>query len=164
MRYDGQEPSTPDLQFGSSSAADVTTMLEWHRSDPLDDYERGCVEKVCEQFQGNRNHFVEFPQLAEIVFGNGTSTDIPSVAATSSRSLGFTQSPTNVNGGLCNFLVVTNIYYQNIVMAKCEEISAYNSVYDLYERVVWRRADPVALLVAFHSSHEHFSLYLTTQL
>ena len=102
--------------------------------------------------------------LRLIVFGNGTSTDIPSVAATSSRSLGFTQFPTNVNGGLCNFLVVANIYYQNRVMAKCEEISAYNSVYDLYERVVWRRANPVALLVAFHSLHEHLSLYLTTQL
>jgi endonuclease I len=51
---------------GESDLADVETLLKWHREYPVTDYERHRND-VIEQYQGNRNPFIDFPELAEKV-------------------------------------------------------------------------------------------------
>lgn len=45
----------------------LSTILKWHREDPVDDLERRRNDQVA-SFQGNRNPFIDHPELASCVF------------------------------------------------------------------------------------------------
>ena len=47
----------------------VSTLLEWNRKDPVDETEMKRNE-ACYYLQRNRNPFVDYPQLAEYIWGN----------------------------------------------------------------------------------------------
>ncbi len=78
-RYDGRDASTLKLQVtdcpNAASAGymmgRLTTLLEWHRLDPPSARELYRNGAVC-GFQGNRNPYVDFPELANKVFGPGS--------------------------------------------------------------------------------------------
>ena len=44
-------------------------LLQWNRQDPVDDIERNRNEAVY-KIQGNRNPFIDFPNLAEYIWGD----------------------------------------------------------------------------------------------
>ncbi len=46
-------------------------MMEWAKNDPVDDIERRRNEAIC-KIQGNRNPFVDYPQLAFYIWGDST--------------------------------------------------------------------------------------------
>jgi len=46
--------------------ADMKTLMEWHREYPVSDYERHRNDTI-QDVQGNRNPFIDFPELAEKV-------------------------------------------------------------------------------------------------
>ena len=46
-------------------------LLKWHRQDPVSEKELTRIETVY-NIQGNRNPFIDFPQLAEYIWGNDT--------------------------------------------------------------------------------------------
>lgn len=46
-------------------------MLEWAEADPLDEIEQQRNEAICE-IQGNRNPFVDYPELCYYIWGNKT--------------------------------------------------------------------------------------------
>lgn len=46
--------------------ADLAQLLEWHREYPVSDYERHRNDRIEEE-QGNRNPYIDFPQLASEV-------------------------------------------------------------------------------------------------
>lgn len=46
-------------------------LLKWHRQDPVSEKELTRIENVY-NIQGNRNPFIDFPQLAEYIWGNDT--------------------------------------------------------------------------------------------
>lgn len=60
----------------------AATYIKWHREDPVDEQERILNGKI-ENIQGNRNPFIDHPELAEYLWGDkkdmpyrgGTSTD-----------------------------------------------------------------------------------------
>ena len=49
-----------------TQASDLDQLLKWHKEYPVSDYERHRNDTI-EDVQGNRNPFIDFPQLAEKV-------------------------------------------------------------------------------------------------
>ena len=45
-------------------------LLEWNELDPVDDFERNRNEIIYEQFQHNRNPYIDHPEYARAVFKN----------------------------------------------------------------------------------------------
>ncbi len=52
----------------------ATTYMKWHREDPVDEQERILNDKI-ENIQGNRNPFIDHPELAEYLWGD--KKDVP---------------------------------------------------------------------------------------
>lgn len=48
-------------------------MLRWHQEDPVSEKEINRNEAVY-QLQGNRNPFIDYPELVDLIFGDQTST------------------------------------------------------------------------------------------
>jgi endonuclease I len=74
VRYDGSDPQTQDLTLSDSPSQNnarfglLETLLEWHRLDPVDERERERNQDVYEDWQGNRNPFIDHPEFAEQLF------------------------------------------------------------------------------------------------
>jgi len=61
---DGNPADTTLYQMG-----DLSTLLEWNHSDPCDDFETNHTN-VIYRWQLNRNPFVDYPDLADYIWGN----------------------------------------------------------------------------------------------
>jgi endonuclease I len=47
----------------------LSTLLQWHEQDPVDDFERNR-NNVIYSYQGNRNPFIDYPNLVDFIWGN----------------------------------------------------------------------------------------------
>ena len=94
VRYEGDAGSEPDLiltdnpsliQTSGGDNASVaymgllTTLLEWHLDDPVDDKERARNDGVY-TYQHNRNPFIDHPEWVAYIFDDGV-VDAPAVVA-----------------------------------------------------------------------------------
>ena len=74
VRYDGSDSQAPDLKLSDTpNAAEnefgkLLTLLQWHREDPVSAEERQRNQGVYDNYQGNRNPFIDRPEFAELVF------------------------------------------------------------------------------------------------
>ena len=57
----------PNLYSSFSKVADINTMLEWNELDPVDNLEIHRNEVVA-KYQGNRNPFIDYPELADYIW------------------------------------------------------------------------------------------------
>lgn len=55
--------------FPTLNAWSVNLLLKWHRQDPVSEKERTRQEEVY-KVQSNRNPFIDYPELAEYLWGN----------------------------------------------------------------------------------------------
>lgn len=53
----------------NSNIGSLTTFIEWHNADPVDDFERNRNE-VIYQNQKNRNPFIDYPELVEAIYSS----------------------------------------------------------------------------------------------
>ena len=58
-----------DTTYLKFSAAITRVLLDWHRADPVSDKER-CRASVIFDIQGNRNPFIDYPELVEYIWGD----------------------------------------------------------------------------------------------
>lgn len=99
VRYNGSDPATTDLQLVSfpptgDRMANLNTLLLWHVEDPPDEIERTRNNLIYANYQGNRNPFVDRPELVEAIWGSGVPGDplnaplarVAAVGATASES------------------------------------------------------------------------------
>lgn len=68
VRYEGDSGEL-DLELsnyvnnGSSPYhGKLSTLLQWHQQDPVDDWERNRNNVIYESYQGNRNPFIDHPE------------------------------------------------------------------------------------------------------
>ncbi len=78
VRYEGGSEVDLELQNEHLSQSDkspfhsnLQTLLLWHETDPVDDFERNRNEVIF-NYQGNRNPFIDFPNLAELIWVDTT--------------------------------------------------------------------------------------------
>ena len=49
----------------------LSDLLEWHRLDPVDEYEIHRNNLIYTNFQHNRNPFIDFPEWVDLIWGDG---------------------------------------------------------------------------------------------
>jgi len=59
-----------------------STLLQWHREDPVDDFERNRNDIIYNSYQQNRNPFIDHPELAEYLWGNNTNDNWSNILST----------------------------------------------------------------------------------
>lgn len=84
-RYEGQN-GEPDLEVidylpANNSTADpvhalLSDLLEWHLEDPVDQWERNRNDIIYNNYQQNRNPFIDHPEYAELIWGDSTTSTI----------------------------------------------------------------------------------------
>ncbi len=81
-RYEG-ENSEVDLELvnyipssanGEPRLGKLATLIEWHESDPVDEYERRRNE-IIYSFQGNRNPYIDHPEFVNLVWNDVNAID-----------------------------------------------------------------------------------------
>jgi endonuclease I len=46
----------------------LSTLLEWNRKDPVDNFERERNEVIYKKYQGNRNPFIDHPEYVDLIW------------------------------------------------------------------------------------------------
>jgi endonuclease I len=46
----------------------LSTLLQWHKLDPVDDRERRRNDTIYSKYQGNRNQFIDHPEFVELIW------------------------------------------------------------------------------------------------
>lgn len=82
----------------------IQMLLQWNRQDPVDEWEIGRQERVYAH-QHNRNPFIDYPQLAEYIWGDSTdfafdlSKAVPNLDMSGSTGGGGNSGGGNSGGG-----------------------------------------------------------------
>ncbi|MEN8123056.1 MAG: endonuclease [Bacteroidota bacterium] len=82
-RYEGEnfEPDLEIVDYVDSSPGfqplhgKLSDLYEWHKNDPVSDWERNRNDIIYDQYQGNRNPFIDHPEFAEKIWGHLVSTN-----------------------------------------------------------------------------------------
>ncbi len=93
VRYNGTDSSTTDLELRNGTNAtnqlgDLAALLVWHYKDPPSNYERRRNHLVFsnadnpDHYQGNRNPFIDRPELVWALFGDAADDSKLYVGAT----------------------------------------------------------------------------------
>ena len=78
VRYEGTDADAPDLELSDSPNlalyrfGKLSTFIAWNRDFPVTDAERQRNQRIYNDYQHNRNPFIDHPDYADMVF-NGTS-------------------------------------------------------------------------------------------
>lgn len=87
-RYEG-ENGEPDLELvdqvnsvdlntpGHGYHGKLSTLLEWHVSDPVDNWERNRNDIIYYSYQHNRNPFIDHPEYVALIWSDDSSEAIP---------------------------------------------------------------------------------------
>ena len=146
VRYEGFA-GDPDLElteniFSNTDKTPVhgvlSTLLEWHRTDPVDAWEENRNNIIYNSFQGNRNPFIDFPDLAEHLWGTAIG------ASWTPQSLG-TQKYKARSVSIYPNPASTVIYVKGLASA-ASEIKIYTMTGRLVSTVNYRELEAVQQL------------------
>ena len=68
IRYEGLKLVSNTSDFDGLSNGNLSTLLRWNELDPVDDFEIQRNNRIYE-YQGNRNPFIDYSSLANVIFG-----------------------------------------------------------------------------------------------
>jgi endonuclease I len=78
VRYEGEDDE-PDLELVDTILVKsskepmhgkLSTLIKWHKEDPVDNYERYRNYIIYKKYQRNRNPFIDHPTFVEKIWGN----------------------------------------------------------------------------------------------
>ncbi len=98
-----------DSNKGTRAIQDLDTLLRWCEMDPVDQWEMGRNDQT-ENIQGNRNVFIDYPELAWLMFGMEPPTDMitPSGKAAQGRyEVTFSVNDSSLGSATIEDLVIT---------------------------------------------------------
>jgi len=78
---EGLEDETNHYTMEGTKMGRLTLLLEWHKEDPVDDFERNRNQKIFEA-QGNRNPFIDKPEYVHLIWENKTISDLTKPTST----------------------------------------------------------------------------------
>jgi len=82
VRYEGYEKSGKIIQnleivdeiiskkSKEPKMGKLSTLLDWHKQDPVDNWERRRNDIIFRNYQGNRNPFIDHPEFVEKIWNN----------------------------------------------------------------------------------------------
>lgn len=76
-----------------ATMAKLSDLLKWHKLDPVDEFEIYRNDLIFNNYQHNRNPFIDFPGWVDVIWGNAEAAD-PSKDAI--HNLDFSISTTNI--------------------------------------------------------------------
>mmetsp|Transcript_23572 Transcript_23572/g.55863 ORF Transcript_23572/g.55863 Transcript_23572/m.55863 type:complete len:392 (+) Transcript_23572:2-1177(+) len=78
LRYTHLElTDNPDLDKENlNQMAYLSTLLQWHEEYPPEAKEIERNNRACSEWQGNRNPFIDYPELAGIIYGTSTTSKV----------------------------------------------------------------------------------------
>ena len=125
IRYNGLEvvngfPTT------TGQLGDLSTLLDWHRNDPPDDFEMNR-NNVVYTWQFNRNPFIDQPDLVEYIWGNnvGDVWDQP-LSMDENVLQGVSLYPNPTSGRL--YINTTNVVNVEVYSVEGKRLREYNSI------------------------------------
>lgn len=77
-RYEG-DSGEPDLEVVDwvntapnydSLYGKLSTLLQWHENDPVDDWERNRNDIIYYNYQNNRNPYIDHPEFVDLIWGD----------------------------------------------------------------------------------------------
>jgi endonuclease I len=75
VRYEGDVSDEVNLELNNyvNNGTDpyhgkLSVLLEWHEEDPVDEFERLRNNIIFEDYQGNRNPFIDHPEFVEMIW------------------------------------------------------------------------------------------------
>ena len=71
----GQSVSSSDTE--SATYGVLSTLLEWHEQDPVDEFEIHRNNLIYNNYQHNRNPFIDFPSWVDIIWGDSSDSADP---------------------------------------------------------------------------------------
>jgi endonuclease I len=69
MYFDLKLNDDPTTISSFKTMGNLSVLLEWNELDPVDDFEKNRNE-VIYSYQGNRNPFIDYPEFANLIWGN----------------------------------------------------------------------------------------------
>jgi len=104
VRYNGLTINEEAGVTGSKSIGKLSTLLKWHKEDPVDDFEKNRNNQIA-QWQNNRNPFIDNPDLVDYVYGssktkvwNSTNTMSPIISINEADKINFVYDNKLVEG------------------------------------------------------------------
>ena len=92
----------------------LSTLLIWHHNDPVDDFERNRNDIIYQQYQHNRNPFIDHPEYIDSIWGNTLSAE-PSnhvqnfvVTQTTATSISLSWQPNDGSVAAHGFIIKAN--------------------------------------------------------
>jgi hypothetical protein len=107
VRYEGTSGET-DLEindaYTSTSSGNgflgvLSTLMQWHSNDPVDDAERTRNNLIYNNYQSNRNPFIDHPEYVNLIWGTQLA-DEPSNHVTDFSANTITLNWTDAAGGV----------------------------------------------------------------
>ena len=80
----------------------LSDLLEWHRIDPVDEYEIHRNNLIYKNFQHNRNPFIDFPEWVDMIWGDSNESAKPNsdkIAVAQEKHIFLSQDSVSIRNG-----------------------------------------------------------------
>lgn len=143
LRY--QDLTLQDCDPAEGQLGYLSQLLQWHAEYPPDEGEMQRNSRACSRWQGNRNPFVDYPELAEAIYGSPqellSSRSYPGCDdASEMEDLLSNQSPSQhpsatpdgcstISEGALSFFLVNTVDPDEVVILALEKIAGGIELY-----------------------------------